>query len=477
MAEGTTPPRKKGRPRRTEQAVAGKRQVGNQNVDIVSISGKLGSEIGAKLHHERITRGLTQQDLAHDTFSKSYISAIEHGKIKPSLRALVYLAERLELPVAYFLDSMTHQESANHAVNADLPADLKLDEAEHQASAQPQAALDALQELTVARLSPAQQLRLNLLLAAINITLKDGIAAQAANQAAAELVLRLDERQAGYKLRQLEAEVELLFGRAHVAVARYVALVPAAHSGEIKEPSLRLSVYMGLGNAHRKLGHSEEASAAYNAALALTAEADNVDRLAATFWKLSVAWREAGDLEQAKDYASRSLALTGAAYDICQIITIHTTLAEVAQQQGYWDEAQAQLEAALAVAEQLRDDHRCAEALHGLTRLVFKRDKMSDDLLKQAKDYANRCLDHAGKAADDALMGKALAVVGLVQAAEGDSAASDKSYQQAIARLKQAQAEAALGETYFEYAQLLRKRGEVRRASEFLEQAYLLGRG
>ena len=478
MAEGTTtPPRKRGRPRRSEQAVADSRQMGNKEVDIHSISGKLGTQIGAKLHQARTLRRLTQQDLAQETFSKSYISAIEHGKIKPSLRALVYLAERLELPIAYFLDSANRDGSATAAVKATLSADLKLDEAEHQASAQPQAALAVLQELIAQRLSPSQQLRRYLLLAGINITMEDGLAAQAANQEAAELVGRLDDRQAGYKLRQMEAEVELLVGRPQIAVTRYEALVPAASSGEIKEPALRLSIYMGLGNAHRKLGHSKEATAAYAAALALTEEADNVDHLAATFWKLSVAWQQAGELERAREYASRSLALSEAAYDICQIITINVKLAEVAQQAGHWDEAQTHLEAALVVAEQLRDDHRCAEALHGLARLVFKRDKMSDELLKQAEDYANRCFAHAGKAADDALLGKALAVVGLVQESKGDSVASDKSYQQAIARLKQAQANAALSETYFEYAQLLRKRGEVRRASEYLEQAYLLGQG
>ncbi len=477
MAEGTTTPRKRGRPRRTDLAAAGNRQVGNKNVDIHSISGKLGTQIGAKLHEARITRGLTQQDLAQDTFSKSYISAIEHGKIKPSLRALVYLAERLELPIAYFLDSATREGSATAAANAALSADLKLDEAEHQATSHPYTARTVLQELAAAQLSHEQQLRLNLLLASINITLKDGLAAQAANQEAAELVRRLDDRQAGYKLRQLEAEVELLSGRNQVAAARYEALIPAARSGEIKEPGLRLSIYMGLGNARRKLGHNDEAATAYNAALALTTEADNVAHLAATFWKLSVAWHQSGDLEQAREYASRSLALSGAAYDICQIITIHATLAEVAQIQGRWDEAQAHLEAALAVAEQLGDAQHCSEALHGLARLVFKRDKMSDDLLKQAVDYANRCLEYAHKTADNALLGKALAVVGLVQAEEGDTAASDKSYQQAIARLKQAQADAALSETYFEYAQLLRKRGDLGRVGEYLEQAYLLGRG
>ncbi len=473
MADGTTtPPRRRGRPRRSEQTAVGSKQQVNKDVDIISISGKLGAQIGVKLHHARTSRGLTQQDLAQDTFSKSYVSAIEHGKIKPSLRALVYLAGRLEMPLAYFLDGSLD----DHATTT-TASDLLLDEVEHQASAAPQAALARLQELAAVSLSPAQQLRLNLLLAELNLTLKDALGARMAIQQATPLAQSLADEQVGYKLRQLEAEVELTSGRLQLAAAAYAALIPAARSGDIKEPALRVSVYMGLGNAHRKMDHHREAADAYSAALRLADEADNVDHLAASYWKLSVAWQEGGDLERAKDYANRSLALTAAATDICQVITIHTNLAEVAQQQGHWDEAQAQLKAALAVAEQLRDDHRCAEALHGLARLVFKRDKVSDDLLKQAEDYAHRCLDHASKSVDDELIGKALAVVGLVQESEGDSAASDKSYQQAIARLKQAQAEATLSETYFEYAQLLRKRGEVVQAGEYLEQAYLLGRG
>ncbi len=486
MTEGmATPPRKRGRPRRSSQVEAGSKQKGKaQEADIHSISGKLGLQIGAKLHHVRIGRGLTQQDLAKGTFSKSYISAIEHGKIKPSLRALVYLAERLDLPVAYFLDGsdLDDGSSAPGSVGAARfsvadAADLKLAQADHLSDDQPQSALSLLRELDIAQLSPAQQLRRNLLLAEINVTLRDDLAARTAIEQADRLTQNLGDHEASYKLRSLEAELEAQEGRPEIAATRYQALIPAARSGAVKQPSLRLSIYMGLGNALRKLGRSAEAATTFNSALAAIQDADNVDHLAATLWRLSTAAQAAGELGRARDYATRSLALRDAADGICQIITIYTSLAEIAQQLGHWDEAQGHLEAALAVAEQLRDDYSCAEALHGLSRLVFKREQLTDDLLKQAEDYANRCLDAAHKSADDELIGKALAVVGTVQDAEGNPAASDRSYQQAIAQLKQAQADRALSETYFEYAQLLRKRGDTARAGEYLEQAYLLGRG
>jgi transcriptional regulator with XRE-family HTH domain len=46
---------------------------------------------------------MTQEDLAGDTFSKSYISAVERSKMTPSIPALRILAERLGVTLAYLL--------------------------------------------------------------------------------------------------------------------------------------------------------------------------------------------------------------------------------------------------------------------------------------------------------------------------------------------------------------------------------------
>src|SRR5256885_8711552 len=60
--------------------------------------------LGQRIRQLRIRKGMTQQDLAGDDYSKSYISAIEQGKTRPSLEALQRMASRLEVPAGMLLD-------------------------------------------------------------------------------------------------------------------------------------------------------------------------------------------------------------------------------------------------------------------------------------------------------------------------------------------------------------------------------------
>jgi len=52
--------------------------------------------LGARIRGLRLAAGLTQAEAA-GPFSAAYVSAIEHGKVIPSLPALVLLATRLEV--------------------------------------------------------------------------------------------------------------------------------------------------------------------------------------------------------------------------------------------------------------------------------------------------------------------------------------------------------------------------------------------
>jgi transcriptional regulator with XRE-family HTH domain len=55
--------------------------------------------LGARLRAVRKARGLTQEALAAPEFTKSYVSAVECGKARPSLRALELMARRLGIPL------------------------------------------------------------------------------------------------------------------------------------------------------------------------------------------------------------------------------------------------------------------------------------------------------------------------------------------------------------------------------------------
>jgi transcriptional regulator with XRE-family HTH domain len=55
----------------------------------------LSLRVGGRIRDARTRAGLTQQALAGDRYTKAYVSALENGLIKPSVKALDYLATRL----------------------------------------------------------------------------------------------------------------------------------------------------------------------------------------------------------------------------------------------------------------------------------------------------------------------------------------------------------------------------------------------
>jgi len=70
---------------------------------------QIGQTVGAKLRATRLTRKLTQSQLARPDFSVSYVSAIERGQIHPSLRALEIFAQRLGISSTDLLSKQTGQ--------------------------------------------------------------------------------------------------------------------------------------------------------------------------------------------------------------------------------------------------------------------------------------------------------------------------------------------------------------------------------
>src|SRR5690349_22657956 len=64
----------------------------------------LAVQLGERLRAVRLARGFTQSQLAGEHFSISYISAVERGRIRPSLAGLEWLAARLDISMIDLLD-------------------------------------------------------------------------------------------------------------------------------------------------------------------------------------------------------------------------------------------------------------------------------------------------------------------------------------------------------------------------------------
>lgn len=61
-------------------------------------------KLGEKIRAERKRLGLTQNAIAGNFITRNMLSAIESGKVSPSLETLRYLSQTLNLPIGYLLD-------------------------------------------------------------------------------------------------------------------------------------------------------------------------------------------------------------------------------------------------------------------------------------------------------------------------------------------------------------------------------------
>jgi len=68
--------------------------------------------IGKNVRQARIERNMSQRELAGTSLSRALIGHIEHERVRPSVKTLAILAERLDKPLSYFLNTPDHDGAA-----------------------------------------------------------------------------------------------------------------------------------------------------------------------------------------------------------------------------------------------------------------------------------------------------------------------------------------------------------------------------
>src|SRR6202043_3689080 len=97
------------------------------SLENVNVGKAVATRVGANIRAVRTKLSLTQSQLAAPDFSISYISAIERGKIRPSLKALSLLARRLDVPLTFLLEGNPAGAAEARAVGY-APADAEPDQ-------------------------------------------------------------------------------------------------------------------------------------------------------------------------------------------------------------------------------------------------------------------------------------------------------------------------------------------------------------
>jgi len=393
------------------------------------------STLGERVRSARRAAGLSQAQLAGDELTKGFISQVEAGLVRPSIRSLQVIAGRLGRSLDYFVgdESLT---AAKRATFHRLAADAAAERSDWQASeTQARAGLASTTD-------PAERGRFFRLLGAA--ALYQGRREEAFDHVAAGLAL-LDPAKHAFdvaRLLYLRASAYAETGQLVAATEAYEAVRDVIERYEVVDPRLRSRVFVALGTAYRRLGRTTKAIAAYESALAVASRGNELRLAAQGYVGIAVSYYDSGELDSAIVNYERALDLFERISDTGFELGVRQSLAAIHLDQGHVAQAKEIAERTLVRAAEVGDDHWAA--------------------------VAERKLAAAG---DPIQRAHALRVLGGVSEQAGDHAGADRRYRESIELLAGLEDRADLATIAVEYAKLLRTRGDIDGAFEMLELA------
>src|SRR5258706_7575496 len=245
-------------------------------IEAANVGRAVAARVGSNIREVRTKLGLTQAQLAAPEFSISYISAIERGKIRPSLKALSILAKRLDVPLTFLLEGSPAGAAEARAVGyspADSGPDQRIDVDLLQANVlvfqhQYDQASEVLAPIQPERITTDQVYRLYLLRGQIHLGLNEYQEAVVDLRAALTQGEGLNDIEYIERARNLLGKAYFLLYNYTLAMENHQRCYNAIENGQIKDPVFALDVYNNLAGDYFRHGHLEKSVDFYHRALA-----------------------------------------------------------------------------------------------------------------------------------------------------------------------------------------------------------------
>ncbi len=446
------------------------------STETANVGRAVAARVGTNIREVRTKLGLTQAQLAAPEFSISYISAIERGKIRPSLKALSILAKRLDVPLTFLLEGSPAGAAEARAVGyspADTGPDLRIDVDLLQAGVlvqqqKYQEAAALLAPMQPERITTDQVYRLFLLRGQIHLGLHEYQEAVVDLRAAVTQAEGLNDIESIERARNLLGEAYFLLYNYTLAMENHVRSNTAIEQGHINDPIFSLEVYNNLANDYFRLGDQEKAVTFYHKALETL---DGIKRdsksFAEKYMEIGQRYKSVGKLAIARDYTTRSLALYEMRDEQRLVGLTHQHLGKALEKQNDFDAAEKEYREAITIEKELEDDVAASLCYTSLAELLLKRGKVDE-----AEEEAQKALASAKASQDVVTQGQALMALAQIRHDAKDYAGADKLFTEALELLDSSNAHEIAAEAYSRYANLLEQRGEVQRSLSAFKKAF-----
>jgi tetratricopeptide (TPR) repeat protein len=340
--------------------------------------------LGDRVRQLRISRGLTQTDLAGDRFSKEYVSQIERGKTRPTAETIEWLAARLGVD-ATFLEIGVSSSERERVESVIARAEASVEQGEY---------AEAVQAL-------------------------DAISPSLASVAAPELELR--------------ALLAIAWARLYLGEVRKAIEDLDRARGLSEGPTFsdvdRAEVLFRLGTCRYKLNSITTALALYSQSLELVERSGlPADRLRSHIlsWR-SRCYRRQRDWEAAREDIERALELAEGLNDRRGMANAHFQASLVAERTGHWVLARTHAERARGIYEELRDQSNVGKLLNEIGALNFQLGR-PEDAVTYLKESFKVLLD----AGDDVDAARVISSLAQVHLGTGDVQLAEEQSRQAL---------------------------------------------
>jgi tetratricopeptide (TPR) repeat protein len=453
--------------------------------------------VGKRLRNMRKAKGMTQEALAAPEYTKGYISALERGGVRPSLKALEFLARRLGVSIADFLDSSPE-------LTGEQDVEVQREDFLYQCSfaqmlirvGESHEALALIDELE--RQAPlfAQKLPSNLAYMLPFVRAKAHLQSGAPRLAQAELEAALEvakgDAEASAQVHNLLGTLFFALDIPQLALEQHLEAlkhIRDSAGSATTEPNFAITVYRNLASDYWALNEYELAIGLYKEALPVLEDFSDLNLQATAIWQLAEAHSASNDWPHAKLNGLRALHIFEAADNRAEAAYICLDLAKIKISEDQFEEASELLKRAEKLLIGTGDRVAMSQLYHchaDLARRQGYYEKATEHAersiaLAQANFEAAQSVEGqanyptwqgpAGAGAGADVYAEALLTGALVEEDQGNREAADLLFERALALVQPAGMEKTRHAVNLGFARALEGRGEFKRAVSFYRVA------